>query len=95
MLRKECPKYLIDLKKVKDEKNDKGFEMSNDEIKLLYPAFVEDLRYKVRERNVEADRIFKDDDLSEELFPIKIMVAYRTTTELKFGVFDLAGRRTP
>ena len=39
-------------------------------------------------------KIFKDDDLSEELFPIKIMVAYRTATELKFGVFDLAGRRT-
>tara|TARA_B100000212_G_scaffold23871_1_gene15890 strand:+ start:1388 stop:1837 length:450 start_codon:yes stop_codon:yes gene_type:complete len=38
-------------------------------------------------------KIFKDDDLSEELFPIKIMVAYRTATELKFGVFDLAGRR--
>ena len=39
-------------------------------------------------------KIFKDEDLSEELFPIKIMVAYRTATELKFGVFDLAGRRT-
>mgnify|MGYP001208626741 FL=1 len=39
-------------------------------------------------------KIFKDDDLTEELFPIKIMVAYRTATELKFGVFDLAGRRT-
>tara|TARA_B100000676_G_scaffold206105_1_gene202271 strand:- start:91 stop:540 length:450 start_codon:yes stop_codon:yes gene_type:complete len=39
-------------------------------------------------------KIFKDDDLSEELFPIKIMVAYRTATELKFGVFDLTGRRT-
>ena len=39
-------------------------------------------------------KIFKDDDLSQELFPIKIMVAYRTRTELKFGVFDLAGRRT-
>ena len=38
-------------------------------------------------------KIFKDEDLSEELFPIKIMVAYRTATELKFGVFDLAGRR--
>ena len=38
-------------------------------------------------------KIFKDDDLTEELFPIKIMVAYRTATELKFGVFDLAGRR--
>ena len=62
MLRKECPKYLIDLKKVKDEKDEKGFEMSNDEIKLLSPSFVEDLRYKVRERNVEADRIFKDED---------------------------------
>jgi len=40
-------------------------------------------------------KIFKDDDLSQELFPIKIMVAYRTASELKFGVFDLAGRRTP
>lgn len=40
-------------------------------------------------------KIFKDDDLTEELFPIKIMVAYRTATELKFGVFDLSGRRTP
>jgi hypothetical protein len=38
---------------------------------------------------------FKDDNLSQELFPIKIMVAYRTASELKFGVFDLAGRRTP
>ena len=40
-------------------------------------------------------KIFKDDDLSQELFPIKVMVAYRTASELKFGVFDLAGRRTP
>ena len=40
-------------------------------------------------------KIFRDDDLSKELFPIKIMVAYRTATELKFGVFDLAGRRSP
>ena len=40
-------------------------------------------------------KIFKDDNLSQELFPIKIMVAYRTASELKFGVFDLAGRRTP
>ena len=46
-------------------------------------------------RNKINFKIFKDDNLSQELFPIKIMVAYRTASELKFGVFDLAGRRTP
>ena len=46
-------------------------------------------------RNKNNIKIFKDDNLSQELFPIKIMVAYRTASELKFGVFDLAGRRTP
>ena len=46
-------------------------------------------------RNKINFKIFKDDNLSKELFPIKIMVAYRTASELKFGVFDLAGRRTP
>ena len=46
-------------------------------------------------RNKNNFKIFKDDNLSQELFPIKIMVAYRTASELKFGVFDLAGRRTP
>ena len=46
-------------------------------------------------RNKIKFKIFKDDNLSQELFPIKIMVAYRTASELKFGVFDLAGRRTP
>ena len=40
-------------------------------------------------------KIFKDDNLRPRAFPIKIMVAYRTASELKFGVFDLAGRRTP
>ena len=46
-------------------------------------------------RNKINFKIFKDDNLSQELFPIKVMVAYRTASELKFGVFDLAGRRTP
>ena len=46
-------------------------------------------------RNKINFKIIKDDNLSQELFPIKIMVAYRTASELKFGVFDLAGRRTP
>ena len=46
-------------------------------------------------RNKINFKIFKDDNLSQELFPIKIMVAYRTASELKFGVFDLAGRSTP
>ena len=46
-------------------------------------------------RNKINFKIFKDDNLSQELFPIKIMGAYRTASELKFGVFDLAGRRTP
>ena len=46
-------------------------------------------------RNKINFKIFKDDNLSKELFPIKIMVAYRTASELKFGVFDLSGRRTP
>ena len=46
-------------------------------------------------RNKINFKIFKDDNLSQELFPIKIMVAYRTASELKVGVFDLAGRRTP
>ncbi len=34
-------------------------------------------------------KILKDEDMSGELFPIRITLAYRTQTALKFGVFEL------
>ena len=34
-------------------------------------------------------KILKDEDMSAELFPVRITVAYRTQTTLKFGVFEL------
>ncbi len=37
-------------------------------------------------------KILKDEDLSRELFPIRIMVAYKTVAAFKFGVFELQGR---
>jgi hypothetical protein len=36
-------------------------------------------------------KILKDEDMSAELFPIRITVAYRTPTALKFGIFELRG----
>ena len=39
-------------------------------------------------------KILKDENLSKELFPIRIMVAYKTAAEFKFGVFELQGRRS-
>ncbi len=37
-------------------------------------------------------KILKDEDLSQELFPIRIMVAYKTAIAFKFGVFELLNR---
>ena len=34
-------------------------------------------------------KILKDEDMSAELFPIRITLAYRTPTALKFGIFEL------
>ncbi len=34
-------------------------------------------------------KILKDENMSGELFPIRITLAYRTQTALKFGVFEL------
>jgi hypothetical protein len=34
-------------------------------------------------------KILKDEDMSGELFPVRVMLAYRTQSALKFGVFDL------
>lgn len=34
-------------------------------------------------------KILKDEDMSAELFPVRITLAYRTQAALKFGVFEL------
>ncbi|MDA0342357.1 MAG: hypothetical protein O3B74_12255 [Proteobacteria bacterium] len=36
-----------------------------------------------------AFKILKDEDMSAELFPVRIMIAYRTRQSLKFGVFEI------
>ena len=34
-------------------------------------------------------KVLKDEDMSAELFPVRITLAYRTQSALKFGVFEL------
>ena len=34
-------------------------------------------------------KILKDEDMSAELFPIRITISYRTASALKFGVCEL------
>ncbi|MBT4355776.1 MAG: hypothetical protein HOD13_14545, partial [Rhodospirillaceae bacterium] len=34
-------------------------------------------------------KILKEEDMSNEMFPIRITVAYETSSTFKFGVFEL------
>lgn len=34
-------------------------------------------------------KVFKDEDLSDELFPIRLTIAYETASSFKFGVVEL------
>ncbi|MBT3398686.1 MAG: hypothetical protein HN420_01710 [Rhodospirillaceae bacterium] len=34
-------------------------------------------------------KVVKDENMSDELFPIRVMVAYRTAVAFKYGVFEL------
>lgn len=66
LIKEECPKYLLDLKKEYDEKTKEEDEylMSENNLKLLSPGFIDDLREKVKIKIPEDDdnRIFKDED---------------------------------
>jgi hypothetical protein len=51
-------------------------------------ASMADNRFAVADGQVSF-KILKDEDMSAELFPVRITLAYRTQTALKFGVFEL------
>ena len=63
LLKDECPKYLIDLKHKKNlEDKTNEYDMNENDLKLLSPSFINELRSKVRIKEKDENKIFKDED---------------------------------